>query len=362
MKLRVSAKNMNDKLSKLSRLFIKSKIDDYTSKISICARDSYLDLYVVNDDISVSDRIYECSSDCNFSFLFDAATLISFFKSKKGDIDIVLSDDYSAKFFYRNGEFEYVWEDDSKFPEVFRPSGSKIRLRSSYFVPVLKRCFSFLANDEFRESINRVLIKNNNGYIDVVATDRFKLFKSTKESYIPDSMEFLISEKCASILYQYASDDDIDLYMSTDNKRTFIEFGDTFISDMGTEMKYPNYSLLFDKFSPTTSFDVEKSSFLSSLESSAIANTTDFDIVISNNLTITASNILDRKKVKESIGVLNINGQEDKMRVSSKNLIASVKNIIGDSVRFEYSNTNKLIGLYNPKYNSESILCSTLVI
>lgn len=362
MKIRVSAKNMNDKLSKLSRLFIKSKIDDYTSKIRICAMGSYLDLYVVNNDISISDRIYECSSDSNFSFLFDAATLISFFKSKKGDIDIVLSEDYSAKFFYRNGEFEYVWEDDSKFPEIFKPSDSKIRLRSSYFVPVLKRSFSFLANDEFRESINRVFIKNNNGYIDVVATDRFKIFKSTKESYSSDNTEFLISEKCASILYQYASEDDIDIYMSTDNKRTFMEFGDTFISDMGTNMKYPNYSLLFDGFSPTTSFDVEKNSFLSTLESSAIANTANFDIFIGNNLTIVASNVLDRKKVKESIGILNINGQEEKICVSGKNLIASVKNIIGDSIRFEYSNKTRLIRLYNPKYNSESILCPTLVI
>ena len=191
------------------------------------------DIFDINTDISC-DQI--------FSFLVDAGTLISFFKNHNQDVEIEIKNDYSIVFRYKNGSFSSTWIEDKSFPDFFYPVGDSIRVLSSSFIQSMKRSFTFVGTDEFRPAICTVLINVKKNYIDIVSTDMFRLFINRKEvesinSVLKDKA-IMLSEVAASILYQFLSDREVEIVISTDGVRTFLCF-DSVITVSYTHLTLP---------------------------------------------------------------------------------------------------------------------------
>lgn len=103
----------------------------------------------------------------------------------------------------------------------------------------MKRSFTFVGTDEFRPAICTVLINVKKNYIDIVSTDMFRLFINRKEvesiNSILKDKAIMLSEVAASILYQFLSDREVEIVISTDGVRTFLCFDSVIISDMNVE-------------------------------------------------------------------------------------------------------------------------------
>lgn len=77
----------------------------------------------------------------------------------------------------------------------------------------------------------------------------------------------MLSEVAASILYQFLSDREVEIVISTDGVRTFLCFDSVIISDMNVEQNYPNYEYVCNKFEKSSRVKFDRDSIISILNS-----------------------------------------------------------------------------------------------
>lgn len=365
MNIRVSGNLLRNKIANISKIFSKSSNNIFSSNIRFLIYRDYLEIQAMNEKITASEKIYDdviidLDDRPLSSFLIDASTFISFIKNRVEYIDIKVKDNNDIDFVYPKGCFSTVWLDDKSYPTFFQPVKENVlTVNSKLFVPVLKRSFYFSGKDEFRPFIETALLEISNGFLNVVTTDRFKIFKSSKNIEGANNQNILLSETVSSILYGYLSDEDIDVNISTDGTRTFIWFDNVIISDINVVGKFPNYKFIFDNFISNTSFEVNKKEFISIIQSSSIVEDKFVEINIGPRIEVKSEVIGKRNKFVEYMDCDYFEGNNQKIKVSKSDILACVNNVVGDNLRIEYCEKSRFLRFFNPKYSNELITCCT---
>lgn len=368
MVIRVSGILMNEKLSSISKMFDKTIKDSVTSNIRFVLYSDFIQMQAMNERITYTEDIFCINTDIacgqSFSLLVDAGTLISFFKTHKGDVEMEVKNDYSLVFKYKNGSFSTTWLEDKAFPEFFYPKGNHLRVHSSSFIPFMKRSFAFVGTDEFRPAICTVLINVKKDYIDIVSTDMFRLFINRKEMEliqpVSEEKSIMLSEVAASILYQFISDKDVEIAISTDGVRTFLCFENIMLSDMNVEQKYPNYEYVCNKFGKSSSVKFDRDQLISILNSMTLINNVVFVKVDTDTVTVMSEDMGNRKMIMESTRCEIMDGPGFTFYISKDNILSSVKSLIKGEVIMEWSEQYKMLKMFNPKYESTYVLNQTL--
>lgn len=369
MKVRVSGILMNDRLSNISKMFERTVKDSVTSNIKLTLYFDHIRIQAMNERITYTEDIFDINTDIScdqiFSFLVDAGTLISFFKNHNQDVEIEIKNDYSIVFRYKNGSFSSTWIEDKSFPDFFYPVGDSIRVLSSSFIQSMKRSFTFVGTDEFRPAICTVLINVKKNYIDIVSTDMFRLFINRKEvesinSVLKDKA-IMLSEVAASILYQFLSDREVEIVISTDGVRTFLCFDSVIISDMNVEQNYPNYEYVCNKFEKSSRVKFDRDSIISILNSmTLIKNSVCVRVDENGSITVMSEDLGNMKMIMESTSCEIIEGPGFNFSISKDNILSSVKALIKGDVIMDWSDQYKMIKMFNPKYESTYVLNQTL--
>lgn len=373
MKFRVSVETLRGSVERAAKVVDKTTRGSVRENIRFTLFHNRLQLTVVNDRVSLSDFFYletDLLDGQNFSFLMKADTLISFLKSKNGDLDVSLKRDGEITFEYERGSYSDVWTQDALFPTIFLPREEDYRMtvKSGYFVPALKKSFVFLGIDEFRPIMEVVLLHIKTDKFNIVSTDLNRLYKSeflTKETR-GEEQEVLISETASSLLYDFLSDSDsVDIKVHSDGVRQFFSFGNTVISDMMLEAKYPPYQRVYDAFEDGISVRVNKKDFISSLSSSRLVCSSDnilLNVEIgSEDLKIWANDLSSRKKIIEKVPCeivvdKNINAT---FSIPCRNLHSAVKNIDSSHLVLCLSAKGNAISVKDEAKENELMLCST---
>lgn len=365
MNIRVSGNLLGRKIQNISNVCSKSSKNDYSSSIRFILYKDHMEIQAMNEKITVWEKIYDdleidLDDRSNFSFLVDASTFISFIKNRYEYIDIKIKDNNEIDFVYPKGCFSTTWSEDKAYPKFLLPvENNVLTLNSNLFVPILKRSFYFSGKDEFRPFIETALIDISNGVFNLVTTDRFKLFKSSKNIDGVEDQKILLSEIVSSILYQYLADDDININISTDNTRTFIWFDDIIISDINVINNFPNYNIIFDRFEVYTAIELNKKEFCSIIQSSSIIDDMFVYIKIGPKTIVKSEVLGTRNKFMEYIEPSYFYGEDVIVKVVRKHILSCINNVVGDLLRMEYCSSMRNIRLFNPKYDNELIVCST---
>lgn len=365
MNIRVSGNLLGRKIQNISNVCSKSSKNDYSSSIRFILYKDHMEIQAMNEKITVWEKIYDdldidLDDRSNFSFLVDASTFISFIKNRYEYIDIKIKDNNEIDFVYPKGCFSTTWSEDKAYPKFLLPvENNVLTLNSKLFVPILKRSFYFSGKDEFRPFIETALIDISNGVFNLVTTDRFKLFKSSKNIDGVEDQKILLSEIVSSILYQYLADDDININISTDNTRTFIWFDDIIISDINVVNNFPNYNIIFDRFEVYTAIELNKKEFCSIIQYSSIIDDMFVYIKIGPKTIVKSEVLGTRNKFMEYIDPSYFYGEEVIVKVVRKHILSCINNVVGDLLRMEYCSSMRNIRLFNPKYDNELIVCST---
>lgn len=373
MKFRVSVETLRGSVERAAKVVDKTTRGSVRENIRFTLFHNRLQLTVVNDRVSLSDFFYletDLLDGQNFSFLMKADTLISFLKSKNGDLDVSLKRNGEITFEYERGSYSDVWTQDALFPTIFSPKDEDYRMtvKSGYFVPALKKSFVFLGIDEFRPIMEVILLHIKTDKFNIVSTDLNRLYKSeflTKETR-GEEQEVLISETASSLLYDFLSDSDsVDIKVHSDGVRQFFSFGNTVISDMMLEAKYPPYQRVYDAFEDGISVRVNKKDFISSLSSSRLVCSSDnilLNVEIgSEDLKIWANDLSSRKKIIEKVPCeivvdKNINAT---FSIPCRNLHSAVKNIDSSHLVLCLSAKGNAISVKDEAKENELMLCST---
>lgn len=366
MRIRVSGFLLGKKIMNMSKVFSRKSGEIALSHIRFIIMTDHIEIQAMNEKITVWEKIYDVVVDLDsdvsdFSFLVEASALISLLKNKDEYIDIDIRKNKDLEFIYSKGSYSTTWKDDNIYPKFFLPDKKNVfTIKSGLFVPILKRSFYFSGKDEFRPFIESAFLDIKNGEINVVTTDRFKMFKSTKVvDDIGLDKEILISEEVSSVLYQYLKDDDIDLEISSDGTRTFIEFDNVLLSDMNVYGKFPNYRYVFDNSVCYSCAEFNKKEFLSSVMSSFIVDNEQIDIMLGNETVLKSEKISFRQKFLEKVPALYCENTDGSSFTTNKNnLVCCVNNILGDTLRIDYCKANNFIKIYNPQYREETMLCN----
>lgn len=369
MKARVDGKILDKHLSNISKIFGKESSDVFYSSIRVIFYDSYVKFQAMNSRVTLTDIVQDILTDLNsgefISFLIDAKTLVSFFKNHKEIVDIEIKNDFSIDFTYGKGMFSTTWSEDKTYPSISNtPDVNTFRIGSLSFVPMLKKAFSFIQKNEFRPELGTVFIESIYGSVNLASTDLNRLYLNISDVKTDQISSFMISEEAASILYAYIKDDDKEITICSDQKRTFILFDEVVIADLNIDRAFPNYKYVFENTYIDSYVDVLKESLMDTLSSLSIVEWSKVMGFGFNNgkIVIYSEDTGNRKKIQEYITIGSLSGSEFSFGVQKAGFATSVKSISGDYIRIGYDSKNRFIKIYNPKNENESILSSTIQI
>lgn len=364
MRIKVSGIELNARLERIKSVFAKSKNNNFGQFLKVVVHVDKLELQAMNDRIALRDEIYGVSTDLGdnevFSFLLDAKTFIQFVEGHKTDLDIVLMDNKEIKISYKRGSFSFTYEPNGSYPTFFEPSGfPDFVIKSSYFVPAIKKSFLFVGHNEFRPEIETIFLDVLGDCVNIVSTDLQRIFISKK--VINDECvhkNLMLSDNAASILYDSLSDSDEIIKVYSDNVRTFLSFDTITLSDINIDRKFVNYKSVTDLFVAESKVVIEKDSFVKALTAMSLVESMLCIHTEKDKMVIESEEKSVRKKVTESIDVRFIEGSDFDFNIVSKNILPSVKVLSGKEITLEYSAARRAIKMFGTNGN-EYILNTT---
>lgn len=361
MKLRISGHIIKAKIELFSSLLKSKAKDSYSGFVRLSVVDDALTLQYTNGSVGFTAKIYDILASESCSFLLNAELFWKFIKNHTEGLEIEVKETHEVDIRYANGIFTTPWYDDV-YPLFFEAPKENIVLKSSYFVPVLKRAFAFITKNEFTETINRVFVNVLHDRIDVVSTDTFKLFKSTKEfDSKGHAFSFKISTDACGVLYAAAKNKDIDVVISSDDRRVYLSFEDVDLYELKTEDKFPNYQRVYDAFSMSYSMRIEKTVLLKSLERiCSLSNSQNLDIRMADRMIIKLEDIMTSNKVIEDIHCIGYDGEPAILRVDKDNFLPSVKCVLGNQILIMYSKERRCLMMFGAEFSDDKIICSVI--
>lgn len=367
LKFKVSGSELYDRVYRLSPLIKQRNNEDYSSVIRFVVTEFGVHIHYFSGLVSVFDK---CSSvhivsSGNKEFLVPADTLISFLGKKKVDLEFSVSDENNLlEVKFKGGTFKTAWLDPKSYPVLFDPpSTSKLTIRADAFVPILKRSFNFLYVDKQDKIIglDKVCLEVRNNVLNVVCTDKFRLYRLQKEINPTPDVRILIARDAADAIYSYFSDVEAELRISSYRGKMFFETSDVVISALEFEERYPDYIKVFDSYNPDTFMTVDSKVFKKVIDSFSFIDEKLLDISISNNLNISCTDLKGRVQLEDVVPSLEKSGNEYKFKASKTNLTSIIKTLSEGTIKIEYSNPAHALRFFNPKNPEEVALSTTYV-
>lgn len=232
-------------------------------------------------------------------------------------------------------------------------------LESGMLKRVLKRSMFATANDDLRPVMNGVYFDQQDGVLNVVATNGHVLIRNTEEvDNLPDS--FIMTKKAANLLPTLMDGDD-EVLMTFDDRAVRVEQGLMSFTFLMVEGKYPNYMSVIPQDAPY-SLTADRQALLKALRNVAHFTNDSSRLV---KLTMLSNQTMELRgedydfstKATDCIGIDYPAGRDMTLGVKADSIIDELSRIIEPKVTMHFTDPSRAVTItpIDPLYQGEEI-------
>lgn len=314
-------------------------------------------------NVSMKVGWIECVSDSEFKVRIDPKMFLDFVNGKDGEVTFTF-DPESNRLVMKacRGRMSCVYMRPPEYVSVpVLPSNVFMSAQSSYFVSVLKRAVNFASKDPYRPNLMCVVIKIENGIVEVASTDMFRCFRHRKAATGATEGFLQISPVASCLLMDFLDGKESRVDFYTDEKYSYIVFDDVIIYDLKYDSKFPNYNKLFDRFESNAGAMVNKQMFLASASITKNLDRLEYlRMELKNPVTLSASRLEKGIVTEEEVPATSSYG-EASFYVFARDMYDSARAILGTDLKIEYSPLTHTYKMYNPSFPLDEVLNSEVV-
>ena len=244
------------------------------------------------------------------------------------------------------------------FPEVKQPEGEHILIDCALLRSAISHTIGSCATDELRPALTGICFANNDGKLDLVASDSHILscFPTNVESCVD---AFILPATAASVVRDSLSEGVCKVRLSGDT--VFVEIGDLMISSRHIIGKFPDYRKIIPAGNPNI-LSGSRSSLMSTLKrvfvcanksSKALKWTTDLAEV-----NVEAQDLGFQTAARETPENLTYEGNPLTIGINGDYIIRALGSFDCEEIALAFSDPNRAVLLYDPNGDD---LCRIIV-
>lgn len=232
-------------------------------------------------------------------------------------------------------------------------------LESGMLKRVLKRSMFATANDDLRPVMNGVYFDQQDGVLNVVASDGHVLIRNAEEvDNLPDS--FIMTKKAANLLPTLMDGDD-EVVMAFDDRAVRVEQGPMSFTFLMVNGKYPNYMSVIPQDAPY-SLTADRQALLKALRNVAHFTNNSSRLV---KLTMLSNQTMELRgedfdystEATDRISIDYPAGRDMTLGVKADSIIDELSRIIEPSVTIHFTDPSRAVTInpIDPLYQGEEI-------
>jgi DNA polymerase-3 subunit beta len=249
--------------------------------------------------------------------------------------------------------------DEYPTPRRIDSSVNEWTLESGMLKRVLKRSMFATANDDLRPVMNGVYFDQQDGVLNVVASNGHVLIRNAEEvDNLPDS--FIMTKKAANLLPTLMDGDD-EVVMTFDDRAVRVEQGLMSFTFLMVEGKYPNYMSVIPQDAPY-SLTADRPALLKALRNVAHFTNNSSRLV---KLTMLSNQTMELRgedfdfstEATDSIGIDYPAGRDMTLGVKADSIIDELSRIIEPQVTIHFTDPSRAVTItpIDPLYQGEEI-------
>lgn len=342
MRITINTKRLTEALERMRPIFKPVKGTLVSGAVRLTLDGNDLEIASISAGCCVVDRIHEASGDNGTKMVLNGNDLLSFVKRRKsGEVEITAVSDVVASITFPGGTIELPMLSERIFPAVFKaPDTGGITLNVADCVSVIGEAGEYALNDDDYSSLNHVMIEVDNMNMNVVATDRNRMYVYKSPADREEGVNKIpVSIDMARLLNSYMTQGDERMVVVSDGKKTFFKLPDTTLYEASPEGTFVDWRMVDERFTVTTSFTLDKSTLLSALDD--VAEMSELGIATitlsGDSVKIVGEDVMMMKKCDLTIPALSRTGEDLKASVNSRYVRKAVGNVGGSTILVEYS-------------------------
>ena len=249
--------------------------------------------------------------------------------------------------------------DEYPTPRRIDSSVNEWTLDSGMLKRVLKRSMFATANDDLRPVMNGVYFDQQDGVLNVVASNGHVLIRNAEEvDNLPDS--FIMTKKAANLLPTLMDGDD-EVVMAFDDRAVRVEQGLMSFTFLMVEGKYPNYMSVIPQDAPY-SLTADRQALLKALRNVAHFTNDSSRLVkltmLSNQtMELRGENFDFSTEATDRIGIDYPAGRDMTLGVKADSIIDELSRIIEPRVTMHFTDPSRAVTIQpiDPLYQGEEI-------
>ncbi len=249
--------------------------------------------------------------------------------------------------------------DEYPTPRRIDSSVNEWTLESGMLKRVLKRSMFATANDDLRPVMNGVYFDQQDGVLNVVASNGHVLIRNAEEvDNLPDS--FIMTKKAANLLPTLMDGDD-EVVMTFDDRAVRVEQGLMSFTFLMVEGKYPNYMSVIPQDAPY-SLTADRPALLKALRNVAHFTNDSSRLV---KLTMLSNQTMELRgedfdfstEATDRIGIDYPAGRDMTLGVKADSIIDELSRIIEPQVTIHFTDPSRAVTInpIDPLYQGEEI-------
>jgi DNA polymerase-3 subunit beta len=249
--------------------------------------------------------------------------------------------------------------DEYPTPRHIDSSVNEWTLESGMLKRVLKRSMFATANDDLRPVMNGVYFDQQDGVLNVVASNGHVLIRNAEEvDNLPDS--FIMTKKAANLLPTLMDGDD-EVVMTFDDRAVRVEQGLMSFTFLMIEGKYPNYMSVIPQNAPY-SLTADRQALLKALRNVAHFTNDSSRLV---KLTMLSNQTMELRgedfdfstEATDRIGIDYPAGRDMTLGVKADSIIDELSRIIEPQVTMHFTDPSRAVTInpIDPLYQGEEI-------
>ena len=249
--------------------------------------------------------------------------------------------------------------DEYPTPRRIDSSVNEWTLESGMLKRVLKRSMFATANDDLRPVMNGVYFDQQDGVLNIVASDGHVLIRNAEEvDNLPDS--FIMTKKAANLLPTLMDGDD-EVVMTFDDRAVRVEQGMMSFTFLMVEGKYPNYMSVIPQDAPY-SLTADRPALLKALRNVAHFTNNSSRLV---KLTMLSNQTMELRgedfdystEATDRIGIDYPAGRDMTLGVKADSIIDELSRIIEPKVTIHFTDPSRAVTInpIDPLYQGEEI-------
>lgn len=232
-------------------------------------------------------------------------------------------------------------------------------LESGMLKRVLKRSMFATANDDLRPVMNGVYFDQQDGVLNVVASDGHVLIRNAEEvDNLPDS--FIMTKKAANLLPTLMDGDD-EVVMAFDDRAVRVEQGLMSFTFLMVEGKYPNYMSVIPQDAPY-SLTADRPALLKALRNVAhftngSSRLVELTMLSNQTMELRGEDFDFSTEATDRIGIDYPAGRDMTLGVKADSIIDELSRIIEPKVTMHFTDPSRAVTInpIDPLYQGEEI-------